>query len=101
MTAPLLSPPLSSPSVKVASSPWHNGDRSFLDADVGELVSQLSTMEKIRMLAGADWWHTTPVPRLNIPGVKMSDGPSGARGASFAEQSRSTTKRFRRDASER
>lgn len=82
------SPPLSSPSLsKVSPSPWHTGDRSFLDADVDALLSQLTRTEKITMLAGADWWHTVPVPRLNIPGVKMSDGPNGARGASFAEQS--------------
>ncbi|KAL1409700.1 hypothetical protein Q8F55_003696 [Vanrija albida] len=88
MTAALPpSPPLSSPSLsKVSPSPWHTGDRSFLDADVDELLAQLTRTEKITMLAGADWWHTVPVPRLNIPGVKMSDGPNGARGASFAEQ---------------
>lgn len=70
------SPPLSSPSLsKVAPSPWHNGDRSFLEADVADLVSQLTKAEKIKLLAGADWWHTVPVPRLNIPGVKVGFHP--------------------------
>lgn len=31
-------------------------DRSFLDADVDEIVGQLTDMEKISLLAGRDWW---------------------------------------------
>ena len=41
-------------------------------ADVETLVGQMTMEEKILMLAGADWWHTLPVPRLNIPSVKVS-----------------------------
>jgi len=37
--------------------------------------------EKISMLAGADLWHSVPVPRLGIPQFKVTDGPNGARGA--------------------
>jgi beta-glucosidase len=37
--------------------------------------------EKVSMLAGADQWFSTAVPRLGIPAFKMSDGPHGARGA--------------------
>ena len=53
-------------------SRWHNGDRSFMAADVETLVGQMTMEEKILTLAGADWWHTLPVPRLNIPSVKVS-----------------------------
>lgn len=45
------------------------------------LLGQLTLEEKIAMLAGADDWHTVPVPRLGIPRLKMTDGPNGARGA--------------------
>ncbi|WVQ77316.1 hypothetical protein IAR50_007000 [Cryptococcus sp. DSM 104548] len=58
-------------------------DRSFLTADVDDLLRQLSTEEKIALLAGKDWWNTVDVPRLNIPSVKVTDGPGGARGDSF------------------
>ncbi|KAI9632811.1 putative beta-glucosidase [Dioszegia hungarica] len=58
-------------------------DRSFLDASIPELLKQLTMEEKISLLAGKDWWNTVPVPRLNIPSVKVTDGPNGARGESF------------------
>lgn len=48
---------------------------------VDELLSQMTLDEKIAMLAGADLWHSVPVPRLGIPQFKVTDGPNGARGA--------------------
>lgn len=35
-------------------------DRSFLEADVGSLVSQLSQDEKILLLGGSDFWRYVP-----------------------------------------
>ncbi|ORY29772.1 putative beta-glucosidase [Naematelia encephala] len=58
-------------------------DRSFLTASIPELVKKMSTAEKVSLFAGKDWWNTVPVPRLNIPSVKVTDGPNGARGDSF------------------
>ncbi|KAK4685009.1 beta-glucosidase, partial [Tremellales sp. Uapishka_1] len=58
-------------------------DRSFLSASIPELVRQLTMEEKVSLLAGADFWKTVPVPRLNIPEIKVTDGPNGARGESF------------------
>ncbi|RPI95306.1 MAG: beta-glucosidase [Chloroflexi bacterium] len=46
-----------------------------------ELLGQMTLEEKISMLAGADLWHSVPVPRLGIPQFKVTDGPNGARGA--------------------
>lgn len=51
--------------------------------DVEEVLSQLTLEEKILLLAGADFWHTHPVPRLNIPSIRTSDGPNGIRGTKF------------------
>lgn len=31
-------------------------DRSFLEADIKELLGKMSVDEKIGMLAGNDWW---------------------------------------------
>ncbi|GAB4536959.1 MAG: glycoside hydrolase family 3 C-terminal domain-containing protein [Anaerolineales bacterium] len=44
------------------------------------LLQQLTLDEKIRLLAGADTWHTHAIPHLGIPALKVSDGPNGVRG---------------------
>ncbi|KAK6910594.1 hypothetical protein I203_104626 [Kwoniella mangroviensis CBS 8507] len=58
-------------------------DRSFLTASIPKLLEEMTEEEKISLLAGKDWWNTVPVPRLNIPSIKVTDGPNGARGDSF------------------
>jgi beta-glucosidase len=52
-------------------------------ADVEALVAALTTDEKIALLSGADFWTTVAVERLGIPSIAVTDGPSGARGATF------------------
>src|SRR5436309_1261553 len=51
---------------------------------VDGLLSQMTLQEKVSMLAGTNMWYTVPVERLGIPSLKMTDGPNGARGGSFA-----------------
>ncbi|EXL58259.1 beta-glucosidase [Fusarium oxysporum f. sp. radicis-lycopersici 26381] len=58
-------------------------DRSFLTASVEDLVDHMSLAEKVSLIAGEDWWRSVALPRLNIPSVKVTDGPNGARGQSF------------------
>lgn len=35
----------------------HTLDRSFLSANVAELVEQLTLKEKVQLLAGDGWWQ--------------------------------------------
>ncbi|CAK7203088.1 hypothetical protein SEUCBS139899_005817 [Sporothrix eucalyptigena] len=51
------------------------------DAEITETVQQLTLEEKISMLVGQNGWETRAIDRLNIPALKVSDGPNGARGA--------------------
>lgn len=57
--------------------------RSRPVTDVDALMAVLTLDEKAALTAGADMWHTAAIERLNIPPVRLTDGPSGARGASF------------------
>ncbi|MEA2584542.1 MAG: beta-glucosidase [Thermomicrobiales bacterium] len=49
-------------------------------ARVASLLEAMTTAEKVSLLAGSSMWLTTPVERLGIPAIKVSDGPNGARG---------------------
>ncbi|KAJ5485542.1 beta-glucosidase I [Penicillium diatomitis] len=51
--------------------------------DVEKTIEELTLGEKIALTAGRDFWHTNPVPRLNIPSLRTSDGPNGVRGTRF------------------
>ena len=45
------------------------------------LLTKMTLEEKVSLFAGADLWHTTPIKRLGIPAIKVTDGPNGARGS--------------------
>jgi beta-glucosidase len=48
--------------------------------DLDAFLRDLSVDEKVRLVAGVDFWHTAAVERLGIPALKVTDGPNGARG---------------------
>ncbi|PBP21981.1 glycosyl hydrolase family 3 N terminal domain-containing protein [Diplocarpon rosae] len=51
--------------------------------DVEDILSKLNLVEKVSLLAGADWWHTVPIPKHGVPAIRVSDGPNGVRGTQF------------------
>ncbi|KAF3052003.1 hypothetical protein E8E11_011021 [Didymella keratinophila] len=53
------------------------------DDKARELASRLTLEEQISLLAGADFWRTTAIPKKGIPSIKTTDGPNGARGEFF------------------
>jgi beta-glucosidase len=48
---------------------------------IDEILVDLSLEEKSSLTAGEDVWHLPSIERLGIGSLKMSDGPSGVRGA--------------------
>jgi beta-glucosidase len=60
--------------------PAHPIGEDRMSRDLPGLVSQLELDEKAALLAGADLWSTVAVERLDIPPVRVTDGPNGARG---------------------
>src|SRR4030095_16028465 len=48
-------------------------------ADLNALISQMTLEEKAALCTGASAWTTTPVERLGIPEMIVSDGPHGVR----------------------
>src|SRR5262245_46482713 len=54
-------------------------------ARIDALLREMTLAEKVALLAGSSMWYSTPVKRLGIPAIKVTDGPNGARGGgSFA-----------------
>jgi beta-glucosidase len=51
------------------------------EARIEALLRELTLDEKVSLLSGSNLWSTTPVERLSIPAMKVSDGPNGVRGA--------------------
>jgi beta-glucosidase len=47
---------------------------------IESLLTRMTLEEKVSMTAGTGAWHSTAVPRLGIPSLKLTDGPHGARG---------------------
>ncbi|SGZ50938.1 CIC11C00000000336 [Sungouiella intermedia] len=55
----------------------------MMQLDVEQLLIDLTLLEKISLLAGLNSCQTVKVDRLNIPEVRVSDGPNGVRGTRF------------------
>ncbi len=47
--------------------------------EVKNIVDQMSLEEKISFCTGKDFWWTKELVSLNVPSIKMSDGPHGLR----------------------
>jgi beta-glucosidase len=47
--------------------------------DIEHLLTELTVEEKASLTSGSSFWYTTPVERLGIPKIMVSDGPHGLR----------------------
>jgi beta-glucosidase len=50
-----------------------------VSARAHEIVSGLAPEDRIRLLSGADMWHTVAVAEAGIPAIMLTDGPHGLR----------------------
>ena len=56
----------------------------MVDDRVAGWLEKLTLEEKALLLGGAELWRTRPVPRLGIPTLQVSDGPTGVRGSGLS-----------------
>jgi beta-glucosidase len=50
-----------------------------LETRVADLLGQMTLQEKVTLLAGAEAFKLEGVPRLGVPGLRLTDGPTGVR----------------------
>ncbi|MHC1739767.1 MAG: glycoside hydrolase family 3 C-terminal domain-containing protein [Anaerolineaceae bacterium] len=50
-----------------------------MSENLQSIISKMTLEEKAALCTGASWWNTTPVERLGVPEMFVSDGPHGVR----------------------
>ena len=51
------------------------------------LLAELTLEEKVALVSGADFWTTSPIERIGLRAMVLSDGPAGVRGPVWDERS--------------
>ena len=54
-----------------------------MNTRIEEILDRATLDEQISLLAGANFWETVAIERLNVPVMRVTDGPVGARGTRF------------------
>lgn len=70
---------MAAPAGSQEARPVYRDAKAPLEARVADLMARLTLDEKILLLAGESSMALHPIPRLGIPAVKMTDGPTGVR----------------------
>ena len=69
---------MDTPTTDVGNAPWADPSRP-LEERVEALVSRLTLVEKISLMAGSGPFVLHGVERLGVPTVRVADGPTGVR----------------------
>jgi beta-glucosidase len=62
-----------------AETPLHIDNNNYMDERIEYLISHLTLEEKISLCHANTKFSVSGVPRLDIPSLKLSDGPHGVR----------------------
>ena len=58
--------------------------------DIQSIIAQMTLEEKAALCTGATAWSTTPIDRLGVPEMIVTDGPHGVRRAAEMHSMAST-----------
>ena len=68
----------------VVTAETYRDPAAALEARVDDLFGRLTLEEKVSLCAGAAAFSLEPIPRLDVPALRVSDGPTGVRSNSGA-----------------
>ncbi len=56
-----------------------------LAAEIEAILARLTVEQKCALTSGSDTWHAAGAADAGLPPLKVTDGPNGARGATFGQ----------------
>ena len=65
--------------IKAQDKPAYADTSLTYEERIADLVKRMTLEEKLQMIGGFNEFYIKPLERLNIPLIKMSDGPVGVR----------------------
>ncbi|KAL7556351.1 hypothetical protein ACA910_006279 [Epithemia clementina (nom. ined.)] len=69
----------SSAKSETLASTYTRSERTTAATPLTYSVEHLNLSEKLKIISGKSLWLSAPVPRLQIPSIRLSDGPHGVR----------------------
>lgn len=60
-------------------------NEAYVEHNVDSILKLMTLDEKLKMIGGTNWYYTNGVERLDIPRMRMCDGPIGVGGGSWGQ----------------